>query len=74
MEVYRRLLKQTILAVDKEVLRNHLKALEKLVKQTLGFELLSGRDIYEDPKKLTNLICHLSGLNGSREILSSKVI
>jgi hypothetical protein len=56
MEVYRRLLKQTVLAIDKAVSRNQIRALEKLVKQTVGFELLSGRDIYEDPKKLIRLI------------------
>jgi len=61
MEVYKRLLKRTILAVDKEVSRNQLKALEKLVKQTLGFELLSGRDIYKDPKRVISLICQVNG-------------
>ncbi len=73
IEVYSRLLKQTVLAVDKEVARNQLKALEKLVKQTLGFELLSGRDIYEDPKKLASLIRRLKSQNGNREILPSKL-
>lgn len=67
MEVYRRLLKQTVLAVDKEVSRNQLKALEKLVKQTVGFELLSGRDIYEDPKGLLPLIYQVNNQNGIRE-------
>jgi hypothetical protein len=59
MEVYARLLKQTILAVDKEVSRNQLKAIERLVKQTQGFDLLSGRDIYENPKLFISLIRNL---------------
>lgn len=61
MEVYRKLLKQTILTADKAVSKNQLKALEKLVKQTVGFELLSGRDIYEDPKKVISLIYQING-------------
>ncbi len=61
IEVYTRLLKQTILAADKVVSKNQLKALEKLVKQTVGFELLSGRDIYEDPKKAISLIYQING-------------
>ncbi len=66
-EVYRKLLKQTVLAVDKEVSRNQLIALEKLVKQTVGFELLSGRDIYKDPKGLLPLIYQVNNQNGIRE-------
>ncbi len=67
MEAYKRLLKQTVLAVDQEVSRNQLKALEKLVKQTLGFELLSGRDIYKDPKRVISLICQVNGQNANRK-------
>jgi hypothetical protein len=55
-ESYRRLLKQTVLAVDNDISRDQLRMLEGLVKQTRGFELLSGRDIYEDPKILINLL------------------
>jgi hypothetical protein len=58
-EVYRRLLKQTVLAVDKEVSRNQLKALAKLVKQIVGLELLSGKDIYKDSKNLSILLVDL---------------
>lgn len=61
-ESYKRLLKQTVLAVDNDVSRDQLKILEKLVKQTRGFELLSGRDIYEDPKILVSLIDRVSYL------------
>lgn len=63
-ESYKRLLKQTVLAVDNDVSRDQLKILEKLVKQTRGFELLSGRDIYEDPKILISLI---NGVNHQNE-------
>jgi hypothetical protein len=56
MEVYRRLLKQTILAVDTEISRHQLQALEKLIKQVQGFELITGKDMYEDPKILPILL------------------
>lgn len=71
IKAYRRLLKQTILAADKAVSKNQLKALEKLVKQTVGFELLNGRDIYEDPKRVISLIYRIGGQDGNRNILSS---
>jgi hypothetical protein len=62
VEVFRRLLKQTVLAADKEVSQNQIKTLGRLVRQVRGFELLSGRDIYEDPACLVNLMaetgCH----------------
>jgi hypothetical protein len=67
MEVYRRLLKQTVLAADKVVSRNQIRALEKLVKQTVGFELLSGSDIYEDSKRLIGFISQINGLNGNHK-------
>lgn len=60
MEVYTRLLKQTVLSADSIVSRNQITALEKLVKQTVGFEFLSGRDIYENPKKVISLIYQIS--------------
>jgi hypothetical protein len=55
-ESYRRLLKQTVLAVDNDISQEQLRILERLVKQTRGFELVSGRDIYEDPKILISLL------------------
>lgn len=55
-ESYKRLLKQTVLAADKNISLSQLRTLEKLVKQTKGFELLSGRDIYDDPKILIVLL------------------
>jgi hypothetical protein len=61
-EVYSRLLKQTVLATNKEVSRNQLQAYGKLVRQVRGFELLNGRDIYEHPENLVHLMnrmgCH----------------
>jgi hypothetical protein len=65
MDVYARLLKQTVLAVDNEASRNQLKAIERLVKQTRGFDLLSGRDIYENSKRLISLIRDINSQNGN---------
>jgi hypothetical protein len=65
MEVYVRLLRQTVLAVDNEVSKNQLKTIERLVKQTQGFDLLSGRDIFENPKRFINLIRDANGQNGN---------
>jgi hypothetical protein len=56
MEVYRRLLLQTILAVDPEISRNQLQALGRLAKQARGFELLTAKDVFEDPKILPALL------------------
>jgi len=62
VEVFRRLLKQTVLAADKRVSQNQIKTLGNLARQVRGFELLSGRDIYEDPGVLVGLMtetgCH----------------
>ncbi len=55
-ESYKRLLKQTALAAEKDISRDQLRILEKLIKQTVEFELLSGRDIYENPKRLVSLL------------------
>lgn len=73
IEVYRRLLKQTVLAADKVVSRNHIRTLGKLVKQTVGFELLSGGDVYEDPEKIISLVSRINDQNGDRDILPSLV-
>lgn len=65
-EVFSRLLNQTVLAADKEVSQNHIKTLGKLARQARGFELLSGRDVYEDPGRLVDLIsetgCHYADI------------
>jgi len=62
LEVFRRLLKQSVPAADNEVSQRQLKILGKLARQARGFELLSGRDIYENPACLVSLIdetgCH----------------
>ncbi|MBI5664181.1 MAG: hypothetical protein HZC49_03680 [Nitrospirae bacterium] len=55
-EVFRALLKQTLLAADKEVSQNQIQTLGKLVRQVRGFELLRGRDICEDPTCLIKLL------------------
>lgn len=55
-EMLKRLLRQTIFTVDRDRTRHQLKVLEKLVKQTRGYQLLSGRDVYENPKKLVEIL------------------
>jgi hypothetical protein len=56
LEVYRRLLKQTVLAADTAIAKRQLAALEKLTKQARGFELISGKDIYRDPTILVAIL------------------
>ena len=56
MEIYKRLLSQIILAVDQDTAKLQLEVLGKLVRQISGFELLSGKDIYEEPGKVYTLI------------------
>ncbi len=55
-EAFIRLLKQTILAVDHAVARDQLRVMRRLVHQVISFELLGGRDVYENPKKLVDII------------------
>jgi hypothetical protein len=59
-EVYRRLLRQTSLAVDTVILRNQLQTIGKLVKQAKGFELVTAKDMLEDPKILPALLDQMS--------------
>lgn len=63
LEVYKRLLNQTILAIDKDVAKKQLHVLELLVKQTKGFELLSGKDLYENPDSILNFIDNIRNAN-----------
>lgn len=63
MEAYKRLLSQIILAIDKNIAKKQLHVLELLVKQTKGFELLSGKDLYENPSSILNLIGKLNDVN-----------
>ncbi len=65
MGVFETLLKQTALAVDKEASRNQLHVIGKLVKQIRGFELLCGRDIFGNPKRLVSLIEGINNQNGN---------
>jgi hypothetical protein len=58
--VYERLLKQTILAVNTQIAREQLRALEGLARQAKGFELLTGPDVYENPKILPALLEQMS--------------
>jgi hypothetical protein len=60
MEVYTRLLQQTILAVDTAISRDQMKAIEQLAKQVKGFELLTGLDVYKNPKILPSLLERMS--------------
>ena len=59
IEVYTRLLTQIILAPQKTIIKKNLQLLEKLVTQTTGFELLAGKDVYEDPSKLVEIVDNL---------------
>lgn len=63
LEVYKRLLNQIILAIDKNVATKQLNALEFLVKQTKGFELLSGKDMYENPGAILNFLGRFKNAN-----------
>jgi hypothetical protein len=63
MEAYRRLLGQIILAIDKNIAKKQLHVLELLVKQTKGFELLSGKDLYENPCSILSIIGKLNEVN-----------
>jgi hypothetical protein len=56
MATYSLLLEQTILPVDNDTSRKQLKIIELLVKQSRGFKLLSGKDIYDDPRNLVYLM------------------
>ncbi len=56
IDAFTLLLNQTILSLDISAGREHLKVIEKLVKQTRAFRLWSGTDIFENPKKLVELI------------------
>ena len=63
MEVYKRLLSQIILAIDKNIAKKQLHVVELLVKQTKGFELLSGKDLYDNPCSILNLIGRINDIN-----------
>jgi hypothetical protein len=63
LEVYKRLLGQIILAIDKNVAKKQIRTLELLVKQTKGYELLSGRDLYENPGSIMDIIGKLRNAN-----------
>jgi len=63
MEAYRRLLSQIILALDKNVAKKQLHVLELLVKQTRGFEMLSAKDLYENPGSILNMIDQLDDVH-----------
>ena len=65
LEVYKRLLGQIILAIDNDIAKKQLHVLELLVKQTKGFELLSGRDLYENPCSIINIMDKLNDVNES---------
>ncbi len=65
LETFGRLLKQIMLAADKEISKNQLKMLKKLVGQVAGFELLSGRDIYKDPRMIIRLVSQVTVQDGS---------
>jgi hypothetical protein len=38
----------------------HLEALKRLVSQSYSYELLAGRDLYERPEKITEILSDLN--------------
>ena len=57
-----RLMKQSAsLFFNREAVKAHLDALKQLVNQTDSYELLAGRDLYEEPEKISEV---LSGVEG----------
>ena len=46
--------------VDKEMVVKQMEVLKGLVYQTSSYQLLAGRDLYEEPEKISRV---LSGLN-----------
>lgn len=66
LEAYKRLLSQIILAIDKNIAKKQLRVMELLVKQTKGFELLSGKDLYENPFSILKIIDELNNVIENR--------
>lgn len=56
VEVFRKLIKQTVLAAEKDIAQDQTMTFGTLARQVRGFQLLSGRDIYEEPGILLRLI------------------
>jgi hypothetical protein len=56
MEMFTRLMKQTILGSDPVLAERQLAIIKLLVQKAQGFELLSGEDLLEDPVKLSTLV------------------
>jgi hypothetical protein len=67
IETCGRLLKQTILAVDIAIAREQLRVIEGLAKQVKAFELITGQDMYNDPKTLPALLKKMEGENGNTQ-------
>lgn len=44
------------LLFNRETAKNHLEALKQLVYQTDSYQLLAGRDLYEEPEKITEVL------------------
>ena len=65
IEVFNRLLTQIVLAPDDEISKKQIELLRKLVNQTLGFELLCGKDVYDDPSSLLKVIKKIKRTNGN---------
>jgi len=61
IEVLNRLLTQIVLASDNEISKIQIELLRKLVNQTIGYELISGKDVYENPSKLVVTLKKLEG-------------
>jgi hypothetical protein len=55
-----------MLAANAHIAREQLKIIGKLVRQTKGFALLSGKDVYEDPAILIDLMRKMHNQNVTR--------
>jgi hypothetical protein len=59
MDMFTRLIKQILLPSDPVLAKQQLDMLKRLVQSTCGFEVLGGKDLLEDPDKLSSLITDL---------------
>jgi energy-coupling factor transporter ATP-binding protein EcfA2 len=58
-----RLMKQSVsLFFNREAVKAHLDALKQLVNQTDSYELLAGRDLYEKPEKISEVLSGVEGI------------
>lgn len=63
-----KLMKQSAsLFFNQEAAGAHLDVLKRLVNQTDSYQLLAGRDLYERPEKISELLSEIQGTLGNRD-------